>query len=263
MHFDIFDMKFEIHEAKTATVDSSWSRKTFPYPHHRIYFITDGSAFLKLKDKSIPLVKENVYLLPAFSLVEAICENTMSQYYIHFQVTSCFKNNIFEILKPVLMYSSKSVAIDCKESFKAIIQNFNANTVYSKLVTNGALCSILAPFFNGVPNAHIKGFERFLDVLQYIDENLSNKISVNILAEIMKLNPVYFSNLFNKTLGMPPSQYIINKRLQKSQSMLANTNISIKKIAFECGFSDEFYFCKIFKQRTGETPGEYRRLLTN
>ncbi len=62
MKFNIYDIKFEIHEAKTATVDSRWSLKTFPYPHHRIYYVTDGRAFLKLKDKSIALVKDNVSL---------------------------------------------------------------------------------------------------------------------------------------------------------------------------------------------------------
>lgn len=252
-------MKFKVHEAKNATVDNHWSRKTFPYPHHRIYYITAGTAFLKLKDKNIQLSKGNIYLLPAFNLVEAICEDTMSQYFIHFQVTSYYKNNIFEIIKPNLLYSDKPSSIHYEESFKTIIRNFEINTIYSKLATNGALCSILAPFFQGNPSEeHDKGLERFIDVLQYIDDNLSNKVSIDTLADIMELDPVYFSNLFSKTLGMPPTQYIINKRLQKSQSILAHSNINIKRIAFECGFSDEFYFSKIFKQRIGETPGGYR-----
>jgi AraC-like DNA-binding protein len=68
-----------------------------------------------------------------------------------------------------------------------------------------------------------------------------------------------FANKFTSTLGIPPGQYILKKRLEAAQLLLINTDKKIKNIAAETGFSNEMYFSRIFTHKAGITPGEYRK----
>ncbi len=250
------ETKIFIHTAKFSKVDSRWSRKVFPYPHHRIYYVTGGEARLVLNDRKLKLKKGHVYLLPAFSLVKAVCKNFMSYYYIHFQSVLGFEYNIFEIYKLNLAVKAKK---NTRKLFKNIIENYENSSLSSGLLTTGSFKLILAPFFSGVslPESNTK---RFYEILSYIENNLTKKIEISILAEIMELNTVYFSNLFSKTFGLAPKQYIIKKRLEKAQLLLANTDKKVKEIAFESGFDSEMYFSRLFRKKTDITPGEYRKL---
>jgi AraC-like DNA-binding protein len=244
-----------IHQINRATIDSSWSKKVFPYPHHRIYFVTDGEAELKLKKCELTLVKGNIYLLPAFSLVESICRNTMTHWFIHFQTSPELSSRLFELHKPRHEVKSNEYT---ESFFKIIFDHNKMSTIYGELMSLGALQQILAPFFEGIP-MHNPDMEKFSNVIKYINENLSNKIRIETLAKIMGFVPMYFANKFTSTLGIPPGQYILKKRLEAAQLLLINTDKKIKNIAAETGFSNEMYFSRIFTHKAGITPGEYRK----
>lgn len=248
-------MTFNIHEARFASLDASWTRTVFPYPHHRIYYITHGQARLILSDRVMSLDEDHVYLLPAFSLVEAICEDRMDQYYIHFQTVSSFANNIFDIYTPTMAVSANE---DTKAHFEKVISHYKKNSICNQLTAMGSFQLILAPFFRetSLPDP---GIIRFGGVLAFIEEHLTEPITTDILAGLLGINPVYFTNIFSKTLGVPPIQYIIKKRLEKAQVLLTQTGRKIREIAIESGFPNEMYFSRVFREKTGMTPGAYRR----
>ena len=57
---------------------------------------------------------------------------------------------------------------------------------------------------------------------------------------------------------MSPSDYVITLRIQKAQSMLAQTDLRIKDIALACGFENEYYFSNFFKKHTALSPTAFR-----
>ena len=59
--------------------------------------------------------------------------------------------------------------------------------------------------------------------------------------------------------GTSPIKFVQNIRINKAKQLLIDENVSINKIAFECGYNDAFYFSRIFKKVTGVTPSEYRK----
>ena len=79
------------------------------------------------------------------------------------------------------------------------------------------------------------------------------------LAELVHLHPAYFSTLFHKATGLPPSQYLARHRLRRAREMLLSTNDSIREIATATGYRDPFYLSRAFRRAVGVSPSEYRK----
>jgi len=68
------------------------------------------------------------------------------------------------------------------------------------------------------------------------------------------------SKLFKEEKGVTYINFISDKRLEKSRQMLAETDLSIKEITGEVGYNDQNYFSRIFKNKYGLSPKEYRKV---
>jgi len=97
--------------------------------------------------------------------------------------------------------------------------------------------------------------------LTYIDENLHKKISLEKLAEENYLSYIQFSRRFKKAVGVPPQNHINARRLSKAKTMLAETDLSIRQIAQNCGFANEYYFSNFFRKYCNISPSKYRTMM--
>ncbi|MEC3875773.1 helix-turn-helix domain-containing protein [Chryseobacterium salviniae] len=84
--------------------------------------------------------------------------------------------------------------------------------------------------------------------------------TVKDLAEAVHLSPNYLSDLLKKETGMNAQDHIHYYLIKEAKNILLNTNFSIGEVAFSLGFEYPQYFSKLFKQKTGHTPVEYRNL---
>jgi len=101
--------------------------------------------------------------------------------------------------------------------------------------------------------------ERFLPILEYIDQHLQEGISLAAVAAKFYFNPNYFSSYFKKNIGIGFNRYISILRMKKALEMLNRTDKKIYEIAHDCGYSDVKHFVRLFKQIYGYSPNEYRR----
>ncbi len=96
-------------------------------------------------------------------------------------------------------------------------------------------------------------------VLEYIDTNLSEDLSLKSLAKIAGVSPNYFSAQFHHASGITLWEYINSRRIDKAIHLLMQKNPqSMLEIALLCGFNNTANFNKTFKKVTGMTPTEYR-----
>lgn len=98
-----------------------------------------------------------------------------------------------------------------------------------------------------------------MDAANYIKHHLSEKLTLNDLAGIANLSPIYFHKLFCEHFGKTPCKYILEHRIAAAKLALLSDNVSISSIAADCGFSTQSYFNNRFKEATGMTPLAYRR----
>jgi AraC-like DNA-binding protein len=96
------------------------------------------------------------------------------------------------------------------------------------------------------------------EILVFIQENLQNDIKIEHLAQIACLSKDHFARIFKSILGVSPCEFIIRKRIEKSQFLLLTTDLPMNRIIDETNFKNAPYFTRMFKKYTSLTPGVYR-----
>lgn len=96
--------------------------------------------------------------------------------------------------------------------------------------------------------------------LDYIDDNLHLRITVEQLADYVKLSPSYLSKLFKQETGYCVSDYIQETKINTAKNMLLYSSYSAAEIASILAYPNQSYFTKIFHKRVGVTPKKYQSL---
>ena len=99
------------------------------------------------------------------------------------------------------------------------------------------------------------------NVVSYIENNYSQPITVNDMANFIKIDRTYLYRLFMNSFKMSPSKFLVKYRLSQSVMLLKTTDSSLTKIALACGFYDSSHFTKCFVAEYGCTPSEYKNQL--
>jgi two-component system, response regulator YesN len=94
----------------------------------------------------------------------------------------------------------------------------------------------------------------------WIDTHFCEEVTLDEVAAIVQLSPYYFSKLFKENFGQTFIDYLTQKRIELSKSLLTSTEKTFKEICFEVGYHDPNYFSRVFKKITGMTPSEFRKM---
>ena len=101
---------------------------------------------------------------------------------------------------------------------------------------------------------------RLRQVLDYIDENLGSDLTLKELSDVAQISPFRFVRLFKQTLGLPPHQFVLRRRVQRAQRMLEASRAPLAEIARNVGFENHSHFSTVFRSLVGTTPRAYRDL---
>lgn len=113
---------------------------------------------------------------------------------------------------------------------------------------------------NRVVNEPMQQEERTINGLtRYMQEHLSEEITLSVLAEEFHLNAQYISQLFKNEIGVGFFAYLTNIRLEKAKKLLLSTALPIADVAEQSGYGDYRVFTKVLKKAEGITPSQYRR----
>ena len=96
---------------------------------------------------------------------------------------------------------------------------------------------------------------------EYIEENFRRDISLDDVSREVDISPYYFSKLFKQETGRNFIEHLTEIRLKNARDLLQNSQLSIKEICVQSGYSDPNYFSRIFKKYEGVTPSEFRERL--
>jgi len=96
-------------------------------------------------------------------------------------------------------------------------------------------------------------------VVSHIEENYWKGISLKQIAALYHVNTSYLGQIFKKEMGESFTSYINGYRIQKAKELLACSGLKVYEIAEKVGFTDYYYFLKIFKKIAGANPSEMRR----
>lgn len=94
-------------------------------------------------------------------------------------------------------------------------------------------------------------------IKQYIEENYNKNLSLEVLGELVHLHPAYLSRVFKEETGKNLSAYITDVKMEKAAELLQE-NLRVREVMEQVGYQKSQYFSKIFKEKFGMTPKEYK-----
>jgi len=102
-------------------------------------------------------------------------------------------------------------------------------------------------------------YEQFKKFRIHLYRNISENWSVSDMAKSLSLSRSRFTILYNSFFGISPKDDLINQRILYAKHLLSSSNMNVEEIAVRCGYSNVYHFIRQFKERTGLSPGKYRK----
>lgn len=251
-------------------------------PFTRIYLITEGEGWLLLGDKRILIEPGYLYLTPSFTPCSYFFEQNLEHFYVHFSARLLNGLNIYSLFntqtkvlcskldRPLferLLELNPNMELptldpDIYQTKEWLSKPDPARPMSHSVETRAILELFLSRFIQSERFANHNELIRYNmnPILNYIQDNLKEAIHIDDLAQMACLSTDHFSRIFKKVVGFPPGEFIISKRIEKAKLLLITTNMPLKGVIEESGFSSLAYFSRIFKKFTNTTPLKYRRM---
>jgi AraC-like DNA-binding protein/ligand-binding sensor protein len=143
--------------------------------------------------------------------------------------------------------------------------NYSSFAELARIDTEEHLCAWLVAMLERIMDA-IRAHHQYPvgvllgAALKHMETHLHEDLSRDEVAKVACLSPSHFSRVVKQTFGQSFTDLLAQMRVDKAGELIRLTEKSIIQISFDCGFSDQSYFTKVFQKHTGRTPGEYRRL---
>lgn len=120
------------------------------------------------------------------------------------------------------------------------------------------LTNLLTEFMQEAGERTSDGQDIIEGIRNYILENVGRELSLEALADQARMSPFHFSRQFKRYVGVSPHTYLVNARINTARFYLVSSDLPVKEIAYNCGFSSVSTFCTSFKKNVGSTPMDYR-----
>ncbi len=241
-----------IHRKSTP----NWCIKPDVVPFNDLTYIVKGQARYTIGTETVNVKAGDLIYVPCNSFRAAVPLGD--------ELLECHSFNFF-------LYNQKGVTIPLQlnihnhigEQPQLLKLCSTTNEIWSEkgfgyeLQARGYLCIIISMVMNILYNPSYRNSNmdiRIQHAVKYVNAHYFEPITIRDVAEIYHLHPAYFGNLFQKTMGSTFKQYLTRIRLNHAENLLRSGEYSVNEVAFQCGFSDVFYFSKIFKKYKGVNP---------
>lgn len=247
-----------------------------------VIYCTDGFFEMEILDNVYSVHKGEILLIPAHYFYKPLKSNGCKYYFIHFSAQSedasaCITDKRIIVTnhtglektdyaytcsadytariqlklytpnpgREVLQIFEEAAVLDCSQSFK------------EKLMLDNLMRKLLICISNtcDTPSAYPK---KLIAIMDYIDQNYSEHLTLSCLSERFQLSKSYIARIFKEKAGQKPSEYINKVRISASKHLLIHSDMSISEISEKVGYSDVYYYSRMFKKSVFITPSEFR-----
>ena len=263
-----------------AQVSQHWEGKGLSSPFARLYYVKEGEGTISTPEAGLTMKPGNMYLVPSFMPHSMTCQSGLRFYYLFVYERYGTQSDIFDLYSfPYEVEANQAIDLLFENYCNyypeltlpyASAEDFYAHPSYREYAIRYAQMDraqkmqlqgfvwIVASFFMAKAQKIEEMDERLLKVIDYVKENVGKVIETETLANMVCLTKSHLERLFREKLGTSPLQYILRTKIQCAQRLLMTTNYSINVIAHEVGFDDPSYFIRVFRQKIGFTPQDYR-----
>lgn len=224
-----------------------------------LHYVENGEGIYILAGQEYRLKARDIFFTPQGKITEyyPLRERPWTYTWVR------FRGNLCDQLMAACGLSAQTPVISDIRSDRILnlfLQMADVSVQFSSLKQLGLLYLLFDEIAGrGHNKQEITEADRLLQsALQFIRYNMNFDFTVAQLAENLNISVNYLGKIFKDRLGVAPKQYITRIRLEHAGNMLAGSDIKVKDIAKNLGYSDSLYFYKEFSRNFGCSPSEYR-----
>lgn len=227
---------------------------------YKVHYVLSGNGTLHTVGKTQSLKTGDLFFtFPGYSYSIESREDFTYMY------ISFLGNRANMLMEQMKISPSNNLLTDCSEVYEYWKNGIHMSSDFSDLISESVLLYTFAYLGKKLCAPALKeknSSDTVLMIKKYVDERFADKeFSLKSISRELCYNPKYISALFKKSMGVGISEYLNTIRIQQACTLMEQGFTAICDIASCCGYSDPQYFSKIFKQRTGYTPTEYKSKL--
>lgn len=102
------------------------------------------------------------------------------------------------------------------------------------------------------------GPARLRKIKELVHAKLEDELTLHEMAKAVELSIAHFSQMFRRSTGQTPHQFVLHHRIERAKTMLRTNGVRALDVALACGFKTQQHFSRVFRQLCGVTPRQYR-----
>lgn len=271
------------------TVNRGYKGPKHMHEYMQINYVNYGSAKHRINGREFSIIKGDIFVIPPYTYHAIDGSPDSKADIIEFEFLPTFINSNFtdyenassfldfayiepflvseNLVKPRLNLMGK-VQVEVENDLNECLTEFREKKDGYVLVIKALLLKILVAvgreftlYLENAKNRTIYDRHRdaIMGAMKYIDENYQEDLSIDAVAKQYMLSPSYFSYLFKSITSKTFTEYLNTLRIASAQQMLQSTDKLVLDICYEVGFNNINHFNRMFKQRIGMSPMQYRR----
>lgn len=262
---NIHELFFHIHYCNGGGSKLILAKKlTRTLQHHALILVTSGTGTYDIADKVGTFREGTLFYMPA-NMPHSIETSGATLFTVHFSYARVGFSDTAWTIQPeqdLLAFSPVMALQDyyaVSETFEKLVTSWHAKLPGYEFMAKTFLQQLFLEIDQNLRTQHKNDGARLKveKVIDYMRRHVQQNITLTELANLVQLSPTYLSRIFKETTGYSVIAFFNKMKVDYAKELMMNGMKKVKDIAGQLGFSDEFYFSRLFKQLEGISPTEY------
>ncbi len=254
--------------------DSSWNKTSDELDRcFKVYNPVKGDAIINVDNVEHFIESGNIYFISGFNIVSQKCSSFMDIYWLHFIPTSLHLRHILLNSESVRVWDKMDFPF--MNNFNEYVQrlfssdNFKPSNItalpysFEEAKLHSYILNFIADIIKDIPIQSLSAsgeITKLESSVKFMNNEFKQNPALKEIATKSNLAPNYFHRIFKKNFGLTPYNYMLRLRMEHAIKLLTTTNKSVKEVAFESGYDNEFYFYRQFKKQYKYSPGKLKKM---
>ncbi len=261
MHFERsgYDVYVDdILNVVNLSADRKWRLNNLSYADQWVlsYTVSGGSVVYQMNDETVHVKKNSILFFPVNFERSAICNSDETARFIVIKFRMRTANRQTDEILNSIPNHIISTSTSMQKMFEMIGDIWNRKRPGYVIRCKGLVYNLLYELLDqSVLMEERHQLESKLHpTMEVIESNVDRNYTVQELANLTRLSPSYFQNIFKQYTGYTPNQYQNYIKVGRARDLLLSGHYTVSEVAAMLGYNDTSYFCRIFKKVIGVTP---------
>ena len=227
---------------------------------YQILYVKNGGGYIRIADRQMEASAGEIYLFRPQLMHEIRAgENGFLSYEMKFELYDEKMNGAFLSFPESLSFAGGRL----ESTFEELLKELRNSTPYRDEMIETKFLEFLILLLRCRDGERSDGgsvdvSDRFFAVVEYMNQHLSEDISLKDLADVAHLEKIYFLKQFKEKMKTTPMSYLRRLRIREAKQLLAHSDMNVTQISSAVGFLDVHHFSSTFKKAVGISPSDYK-----